>query len=79
MLSLIAYIKAGFRPEPEQISNVLMRLVLCLPHDKNPEIYSSNIDLMEELMKLVPGIYVDKNIIVKMLSSGSNPLKNNEK
>jgi len=79
LLSLIAYIKAGFRPEPEQISNVLMRLVLCLPHDKNPEIYSSNIDLMEELMKLVPGIYVDKNIIVKMLSSGSNPLKNNEK
>ena len=32
-------------------------------------IYSSNIDIMEEFMKLVPDIYVDKAVIVKMITS----------
>lgn len=32
-------------------------------------IYSSNIDIMEELMKLVQGTYVDKGVLSKMLAN----------
>lgn len=48
-----------------------MKLIRCLPHDKNMNIYSSNIDILQELMKLVQGIYVDKSVIVKMMTSGA--------
>lgn len=59
-----------------------MKLIRCLPHDKNMDIYSSNIDIMEEFMKLIPDIYVDKIVILKMLTSGakksSTDIKNKE-
>lgn len=45
-----------------------MKLVRCLPHDENMMIYSSNIDIFEELMKIVPDVYIDKTLIYKMLT-----------
>ncbi len=48
-----------------------MKIIRCLPHDKNMMIYSSNIDIMDELMKLVPDIYVEKICILKMLTNGA--------
>lgn len=46
-----------------------MKLVRCLPHDKNINIYSSNVDILEEFMKIVPDIYLDRDVIFKMLTT----------
>lgn len=66
LLLLIKYIKNGFQPKVSEINFILMKLIRCLPHDKNMMIYSSNIDIMEEFMKLVPEVFVEKSVIIRM-------------
>ena len=44
-----------------------MRVVTLLPHD-NTELYIDNVNLLEDLFK-VPGVYVDRKTLAKMLKS----------
>jgi len=44
-----------------------MRVVTLLPHD-NTEVYIDNVNLLEDLFK-VPGVYVDRKTLAKMLKS----------